>query len=599
MKKISKIFLSFFIIIISMLGLTGCASIDKNGSSRAGLSGNPTCSYSSLTNQTRVTFTIRVTNGTIYNMEEESFKFSLYQNNEIVDTKSYTHSLLIKANKTTYDYCYFDYNGKIDSIEFLSWNCQYSSFWNTYSSWIITTIIIISILSIIYIVAMIVGDFPADEIIEFIDDYLGISISVSVTLAIILFIITLINWVPTVIILGGIISFFIITFTGHGIKYIIKEHMSSSSTKSTIKNNYTPYIASEENVEQIEIEDCINNEEMLSKFNKSDLITFCQKYCIAGYSGLTKQELIHHIVTSLACDEDNVAESNENDNEMYKDNQTEKVEKRSNITFDDIAGLEEAKKTFKERVLMPLEHPDIYKRFGKKVGGDILLYGLPGTGKTMFAEATSNALNALFIPIKCSDIKSKWYGESEQNVKKIFEKARSSKKAIIFFDEFEAIGAKRTDDDRWNGNNDLVPEILAEMQGVFSSSSDSMVMVIAASNKPWLIDSAFLRPGRFDEKIYIPLPDYDARKKLFELKLSKLPIENIDYDYLSNITDGYNGADITEFVEKLKQLAINESIQKGIDHSINMDDVKQIEKTIHSSVSKDDIKRLEDFQNQF
>lgn len=134
------------------------------------------------------------------------------------------------------------------------------------------------------------------------------------------------------------------------------------------------------------------------------------------------------------------------------------------------------------------------------------------------------------------------------------------------------------------------------MQGVGSSSSKSLILVIAATNKPWAIDSAFLRPGRFDEKIYIPLPDFEARKKLFELKLTKLPTENIDFDYLSNITDGFNGADINEFVEKLKQIAINKSIKDGNEHLINMDDLKDVEKTIHSTVSKEDLDRLEEFK---
>ena len=291
----------------------------------------------------------------------------------------------------------------------------------------------------------------------------------------------------------------------------------------------------------------------------------------------------------------NEHDSSEDSKESKK---TTKKRKSSKITFDDIAGLDEAKNAFNEKVIMPLQHPEIYAKYGKKVGGGILLYGLPGTGKTMFAEAASNELNALFIPIKCSDIKSKWYGESEQNVKNIFAKARKASKVVLFFDEFEAIGAKRTDNGD-NGNNDLVPQILAEMQGVGSSSSKSMIMVIAATNKPWAIDSAFLRPGRFDEKIYIPLPDFTARKKLFELKLSKIPTDNVDLDYLSNITEGYNGADIEEFVEKLKQTAINESIKSGKDHLINMDDIKKVETTMHSSVSKEDIERLKEFQSQF
>lgn len=236
--------------------------------------------------------------------------------------------------------------------------------------------------------------------------------------------------------------------------------------------------------------------------------------------------------------------------------------------------------------------------YNVQVRGGLLLYGLPGTGKTMFAEAASNETDSLFIPIKCSDIKSKWYGESEANVKKIFEKARKAKRAIIFFDEFEAIGAKRTDDGE-NGNNDLVPQILAEMQGVGSSNSSSVIMVIAATNKPWAIDSAFLRPGRFDEKIYIPLPDLIARKKLFELKLKEVPQENLDFDYLAEITEGFNGADIGAFCDKLKMLAISKSIETNAECPITMADVRHIQEIIKSSVSSEDVERLLEFKEQY
>lgn len=214
----------------------------------------------------------------------------------------------------------------------------------------------------------------------------------------------------------------------------------------------------------------------------------------------------------------------------------------------------------------------------------------------MFAEAASNELNALFIPIKCSDIKSKWYGESERNVKAIFNKARNAERAIIFFDEFEAIGAKRTDDN--NCNNDLVPAILAEMQGIGSSRSKSTIMVIAATNKPWAIDSAFMRPGRFDEKMLIPLPDFEARKKLFEIQLFNLPVaDDLDYEYLANITEGFNGADIKEVCEKMKMSAIKDSLEKGMEQKISMDIVKKIEKDIKSSVSNEDIVQLQAFES--
>ena len=323
---------------------------------------------------------------------------------------------------------------------------------------------------------------------------------------------------------------------------------------------------------------------------KEQLKNYCREHEIAGYSSLNKEALIQLIMdyqTDKAKEEktahQNKVNSEKNNNGINK------------IYFSDIAGLEEAKDAFREKVILPFEHKELFEKYGKKAGGGILLYGLPGTGKTMFAEACSNELNALFIPIKCSDIKSKWYGESEGNVKKIFEKARKAKRSIIFFDEFEAIGAKRTDNDD-NGNNDLVPQILAEMQGIGSSNNESTIMVIAATNKPWAIDSAFLRPGRFDEKIYIPLPDIHARKKLFELKLKNVPAENLDFEYLASMTDGFNGADITEFCEKLKISAIKATISSGNEHLITMDDVYNVKDRIKSSVSQEDIADMLDFE---
>lgn len=320
---------------------------------------------------------------------------------------------------------------------------------------------------------------------------------------------------------------------------------------------------------------------------------YCRESGIRGFSSLNKAGIVDLIIES---DAEQTSSDNGTTDKTKSGATSGKVQHK--ITFDDIAGLEEAKRAFKEKIVFAFAHKDLYEKYGKKVGGGILLYGLPGTGKTMFAEAASNETNALFIPIKCSDIKSKWYGESEANVKKIFDKARKAKKAILFFDEFEAIGAKRTDDGE-NGNNDLVPQILAEMQGVGSAQSNCIIVVIAATNKPWAIDSAFLRPGRFDEKIYIPLPDYEARKKLFELKLQAVPHENLDYAYLSGITDGFNGADIGAFCDKLKMLAINKSIETGNECPITMDDVAEVKESVKSSVSGDDVERLLEFRDTY
>ena len=447
---------------------------------------------------------------------------------------------------------------------------------------------------------MIIGDLELDDVVDFFEEHLWLLPSI-----LIVFIPYLIDgissgswsWLPPVIIGGGVVSLVIIGLLALGIKYLFTDvfdfGIGLSLGGGGERTSSKPTVADEDGNEY-SIDDLLDNKEGLMSFSKEDLVDWCRDNGLSGYSKLNKTELIAFIMNSKNEDE-NSTEASTTEKQPLKVNKSSTNKK--GITFDDIAGLETAKTAFKEKVVMPMKHKELYEKFGKKVGGGILLYGLPGTGKTMFAEAASNELDALFIPVKCSDIKSKWYGESEQKVKEIFNKARKAKNAIIFFDEFEAIGAKRTDNSD-NGNNDLVPEILAEMQGVGSSKSDSMILVIAATNKPWSIDSAFLRPGRFDEKIYIPLPDFEARKKLFELQLSKLPHEDdLDFDLLANLTEGCNGADIKEVCEKLKMSAINDTIATGQEQTIGMDDVEKIKDTIKSSVQAEEIEKLEEFQN--
>ena len=390
---------------------------------------------------------------------------------------------------------------------------------------------------------MIIQDLELDDIGEFLKDCWWILFSLLVPLAGTIWGVVTSNWVPALIIVGDVVAFILICLISHLIKFIVDNASTGSGTF---------------------IED-----------PDEDDVDF----------------------------DSNFVDDEEDDEGEYTSPPKRKTKKTvfqsgNKITFNDIAGLEEAKNAFREKVVYAFEHKDLYEKYGKKVGGGLLLYGLPGTGKTMFAEAASNETDSLFIPVKCSDIKSKWYGESEANVKKIFEKARKAKKAIIFFDEFEAIGAKRTDSSD-NANNDLVPQILAEMQGVGSNNTNSIIMVIAATNKPWAIDSAFLRPGRFDEKIYIPLPDFDARKKLFELKLASVPQEGLDFDYLAKITDGFNGADIGAFCDKLKMLAINKSIATNSQCPITMEEVLQVQDSIKSSVSSEDVERLLEFKEQY
>jgi len=267
---------------------------------------------------------------------------------------------------------------------------------------------------------------------------------------------------------------------------------------------------------------------------------------------------------------------------------------RPTVTMDDIAGEENVKRQIDDQLVKPHENPELYARYKKSMGSGILLYGLPGTGKTMMAKAIANVLNGAFFSVKCSDILSKWVGESEQNIKDLFATARQYPVSIIFFDEFEAIGASREDTDK--SEKDIVPEILAQMQGF--ESYDNICICIAATNRPWMVDSAFLRPGRFGTHYRVDLPNKEARIQLFRMKMKDLPVSpDLDYDHLAEITDGFNCADIADgFVEKMKQSAIDRALDSGVEDEINEDDVEAAEKTIKSSVSESDVEQIKRFE---
>ena len=261
-------------------------------------------------------------------------------------------------------------------------------------------------------------------------------------------------------------------------------------------------------------------------------------------------------------------------------------------TFDDIAGLEDVKQAVMYKVIYPQKYPDVYKLFKKRTGGGILLYGLPGTGKTLIAEAIAHETGASFFSVKCSDLGSKWFGETEQNIRDVFESARACENAVIFFDEIEAYATNRRDNSAMERS---VPEFLAQMQGVGSSEEKNKILIIGATNKPWKLDGAFLRPGRFDEKIYVPLPDAQSRKKILGHRMNGVPIdENLNVDVIVEETEGYNGADMDYLCEKAKENAIRRSIwDASATRVITNEDFEQAYNVIKSSVLQSDREEME------
>lgn len=278
--------------------------------------------------------------------------------------------------------------------------------------------------------------------------------------------------------------------------------------------------------------------------------------------------------------------------------ETDRRENRPPDTrFADVAGLDEVKEAVYNRVILPHRYPDVYKRFDKKPGGGVLLYGPPGTGKTMIARATAGEAGAAFFPISCSDILSKWFGEAEKNVRALFDRAAGAAAAVIFFDEFEALGTTRDGADP--AMQRLIPELLAQMDGF--GTRNNTLLLMAATNKPWLIDTAFLRPGRFGEKIYVTLPDEAARLYMLWRNLGHLPLDGVDLRDLARRTEGYSGADIKEVCERSKQPAILRAIESGRTEytAITRADVEAALGTVAPSVSADETARMERFRAEY
>src|SRR5436190_8210743 len=219
------------------------------------------------------------------------------------------------------------------------------------------------------------------------------------------------------------------------------------------------------------------------------------------------------------------------------------VKEKPSLRFDDVAGLDDVKEDIRLKMIYPFQHPELAAKFDIRAGGGVLMYGPPGTGKTMLAKATAGEIDATFFRISPADVLSKWVGEAEQNIKKLFDAAAAEARSIIFIDEIEALVPARRDE-RSSVMQRVVPQILQGVEG-FDKKAGRPILLMGATNVPWQLDPAMLRPGRFDEKVYIPLPDQPARRKLLEIHLSKRPLaEDVEIDPQSLTLEGYSGADI-------------------------------------------------------
>ena len=236
-----------------------------------------------------------------------------------------------------------------------------------------------------------------------------------------------------------------------------------------------------------------------------------------------------------------------------------------NVSWEDIGGLETVKQELQETVQYPVEHPEKFEKFGMAPSKGVLFYGPPGCGKTLLAKAIANECQANFISVKGPELLTMWFGESEANVREIFDKARQSAPCVLFFDELDSIANQRgsSSGDAGGAADRVLNQLLTEMDGMGSKKT---VFIIGATNRPDIIDSALMRPGRLDQLIYIPLPDEKSRLSIFKANLRKSPLApDVDIETLSKFTNGFSGADITEICQRACKFAIRESIERDIE----------------------------------
>ena len=300
--------------------------------------------------------------------------------------------------------------------------------------------------------------------------------------------------------------------------------------------------------------------------------------------------------------ESGTSSKNAEDSEDNNDNDAFATVQRPRERLADVAGMEHVKEQFYEMVIMPLREPELYKKYGIQAGGGILLYGPPGTGKTYIVRALAGELGAAFYAVKSSDIISQWVGESEKNLKKLFAEARKNKLSVIFMDEIDSLAQDRSKNVR-NYETQFINALLAELDGFAAKDSKNPLLFIGATNRPDTIDGALLRPGRFDVKIKVGLPDFAARRKILELFFSKrkIAISQEILDYIAQNTENYNCADVDNIAEKIIKALLKEEISakincKSVKAVITAEMIDKVLSTTTSSVLQRELAAIEKWE---
>ncbi|MCX8170105.1 MAG: ATP-binding protein, partial [Candidatus Methanomethyliaceae archaeon] len=276
---------------------------------------------------------------------------------------------------------------------------------------------------------------------------------------------------------------------------------------------------------------------------------------------------------------------------------------KPNVKWDDVAGLDDVKKAIRESIVYPSKRPDLFP-LGFPRG--ILLYGPPGCGKTLIAAAVATEIDAAFFSVDAASIMSKWLGEAEKNVARLFKSAREASikqgSAIIFIDEIDSLLGVRYNE--VGGEVRVRNQFLKEMDGIMDKGKSWSLYVIGATNKPWTLDWGFIR--RFQKRIYVPVPDFETRLKIYQFYTQKLVMENADLKELAKMSEGYSGSDIRDVCQAVQLIVVSELFESGkyLDKSakprpITMDDFKHVISQRKPSITQDMIKAYELWAENF
>jgi len=270
-----------------------------------------------------------------------------------------------------------------------------------------------------------------------------------------------------------------------------------------------------------------------------------------------------------------------------------RLQERPKFRLADVAGMAEIKRILEDDVIKPARHPEAYARFKVKPGGGVLMYGPPGNGKTFIAKAIAGELDAAFFNVDPAQIKSKWVGESEQNLARLFAEARAETRAVIYFDEVDAL-LSRTGNQKVN----VVTQFLMVTDGVMASlAGNEMLLLLAATNKPWLLDPAVRRPGRFGKHVYVGLPDAEAREAIIRQAFAGMPTApHFPYAQAATVTEGFSGADMSAVCDETARRVAAREIAEGAAQTIGWADFAAARDGARPSVRPEDLAPYRDWQ---